>query len=173
MTLNAEQVGYEEYKLDSNYSVFSTSNYQTVAVNEYIDGNINKSSRATFNLKCLDANYSQDNDNFEFKYAPNNIFESIHYYNTNGNDDLKSIKVQERIGVEKAYFLNNVTSDVQLISGDKIMTISVPYEDAYKNGFCSFLVYMIVAIAQMGIYIMPESVQKFIYKKILRRKHGN
>lgn len=134
LTLNAEQVGYEEYKLDSNYSVFSTSNYQTVAVNEYIDGNINKSSRATFNLKCLDANYSQDNDNFEFKYAPNNIFESIHYYNTNGNDDLKSIKVQKRIGVEKAYFLNNVTSDVQLINGDKIMTISVPYEDAYKNG---------------------------------------
>lgn len=134
LTLNAGQVGYEEYKLDSNYSVFSTSNYQTVAVNEYIGGKLNKASRATFNLKCLDANYSQDNDNFEFKYAPNNIFESIHYYNTNGNDDLKSIKVQKRIGVEKAYFLNNVTSDVQLINGDKIMTISVPYEDAYKNG---------------------------------------
>lgn len=43
-------------------------------------------------------------------------------------------------------------------------------KEAYKNGFCSFVDYMVVAIAQMGIYIMPEAVQKFIYKKILRRK---
>lgn len=40
---------------------------------------------------------------------------------------------------------------------------------AYKIGFSSFLDYIIVAITQMGIYIMPVKFQKFVYKKILRR----
>lgn len=40
---------------------------------------------------------------------------------------------------------------------------------AFKSGFCTFYDFLIVAIAQIGIYILPTSFQKFIYSKILRR----
>lgn len=40
---------------------------------------------------------------------------------------------------------------------------------AFKSGFCTFYDFLIVAMAQIGIYILPTSFQKFIYSKILRR----
>ena len=40
---------------------------------------------------------------------------------------------------------------------------------AFKSGFCTFYDFLIVSIAQIGIYILPTSFQKFIYSKILRR----
>ena len=40
---------------------------------------------------------------------------------------------------------------------------------AFKSGFCTFYDFLIVAMAQTGIYILPTSFQKFIYSKILRR----
>ena len=40
---------------------------------------------------------------------------------------------------------------------------------AWKSGYCSFIDFVLVAIAQFGIYIMPEKFQKLIYTKILRR----
>lgn len=41
--------------------------------------------------------------------------------------------------------------------------------NAFKAGFCTFYDFIIVAMAQIGIYILPTSFQKFIYSKILRR----
>lgn len=40
---------------------------------------------------------------------------------------------------------------------------------AWMNGYCSFIDYIFVAFAQLGIYILPESFQKFVYKKLLRK----
>lgn len=41
--------------------------------------------------------------------------------------------------------------------------------NSYKKGFNSFFDFVIVAIIQLGIYIMPSIFQKFIYKNILRK----
>lgn len=40
---------------------------------------------------------------------------------------------------------------------------------AWKSGYSSFGDYAFVAIAQMGIYILPESFQRFFYTRILRK----
>lgn len=40
---------------------------------------------------------------------------------------------------------------------------------AWKSGYCSFLDYLFVTCAQLGIYILPEGFQKFVYSKILRK----
>ena len=45
--------------------------------------------------------------------------------------------------------------------------IEIRYK-ALKSRFNSFGDFLMVFIAQMGMYIMPESVKKFVYKKILR-----
>ncbi len=161
--LNSNQTGYEEYNFGASDSVFSSSNYSTITVDEYIGSTLNRSSRATFNLKYLKANYSEDNDNFSFKYAPNNIFESIHYYNETVNSELKSVKGQKRIGVEKAYYLNNVTSKLELINGDKIVTISVPYEEKFAKGL------YVEAVCGTGLYIDPETQQT---KIPMKRENG-
>ena len=42
-------------------------------------------------------------------------------------------------------------------------------QKAWKQGFCSFWDYLIVAVAQLGIYIMPVGFQRFVYTKILRK----
>lgn len=42
-------------------------------------------------------------------------------------------------------------------------------KQAWKKGFCSFSDFVIVAVAQLVIYIMPLGFQKFVYTKILRR----
>lgn len=42
---------------------------------------------------------------------------------------------------------------------------------AFQSGFCSLGDYLIVAFAQIGIYILPVKFQKFIYAKVLRRSH--
>lgn len=41
--------------------------------------------------------------------------------------------------------------------------------EAFKSGFCSIADFLIVAIGQMAIFILPISFQKFIYTKMLRR----
>lgn len=41
---------------------------------------------------------------------------------------------------------------------------------AWKSGYSSFWDYAFVAVAQTGIYILPEGFQKFVYTKILRKK---
>ena len=40
---------------------------------------------------------------------------------------------------------------------------------AWKSGYCSFVDYMFVACAQLGIYVLPEGFQKFVYTKLLRK----
>lgn len=40
---------------------------------------------------------------------------------------------------------------------------------AWKTGYCSFLDFIFVTCAQLGIYILPEKFQKFVYTKILRK----
>ena len=42
-------------------------------------------------------------------------------------------------------------------------------KNAWKIGYCSFIDFIIVACVQLGIYILPEKFQKFIYTKILRK----
>lgn len=42
-------------------------------------------------------------------------------------------------------------------------------KNAWKSGYCSFVDYMFVACAQLGIYILPEIFQKFVYTKLLRK----
>lgn len=41
--------------------------------------------------------------------------------------------------------------------------------NGYKIGFSSFIDFLIVACAQLAMFIMPTGLQKFLYKKILRR----
>lgn len=40
---------------------------------------------------------------------------------------------------------------------------------AWKIGYCSFADYMFVACAQLGIYVLPEGFQKYVYTKLLRK----
>ena len=46
--------------------------------------------------------------------------------------------------------------------------IEIRYK-AWKSGFNSFGDFLTVAIAQLGMYILPIGFQKFLYQKILRR----
>lgn len=46
--------------------------------------------------------------------------------------------------------------------------IKIRYK-AWKTGFNSFGEFLMVAVAQLGICILPAEFQKFLYKKILRR----
>lgn len=46
--------------------------------------------------------------------------------------------------------------------------IEIRYK-AWKSGFNSFGEFLIVAVAQIGMYILPVGFQKFLYQKILRR----
>ncbi len=46
--------------------------------------------------------------------------------------------------------------------------IEIRYK-AWKSGFNSFGEFLIVAAAQLGMYILPVGFQKFLYQKILRR----
>ena len=46
--------------------------------------------------------------------------------------------------------------------------IEIRYK-AWKSGFNSFVEFLMVAIAQLGMYILPVGFQKFLYQKILRR----
>lgn len=43
---------------------------------------------------------------------------------------------------------------------------------AYKSGFGSFWDYAFVSVAQLGVFILPAAVQKFVYTKLLRKSHG-
>lgn len=40
---------------------------------------------------------------------------------------------------------------------------------AYKQGFNTFGEFIEVAVAQLGVYLLPVKFQKFLYKKVLRR----
>ncbi len=40
--------------------------------------------------------------------------------------------------------------------------------NAYRIHYCSFMDFLVVAIAQLGMFILPESFQKFIYGKLRR-----
>jgi len=42
-------------------------------------------------------------------------------------------------------------------------------KNAWKTGFCSFGDFLFVACVQLGIFLLPEFIQKFIYRKFLRR----
>ena len=46
--------------------------------------------------------------------------------------------------------------------------IEIRYK-AWKSGFNSFREFLMVAVAQLGMYILPVGFQKFLYQKILRR----
>ena len=46
--------------------------------------------------------------------------------------------------------------------------IEIRYK-AWKSGFNSFGEFLMVSMAQLGIYILPVGFQKFLYQKILRR----
>ncbi|HBI63489.1 MAG TPA: glycosyl transferase [Lachnospiraceae bacterium] len=40
---------------------------------------------------------------------------------------------------------------------------------AFRSGFCSFIDFLEIAVAQIAIFTMPVKFQKFIYKNLLRR----
>lgn len=46
--------------------------------------------------------------------------------------------------------------------------IEIRYK-AWKSGFNSFGEFLMVAVSQLGVYILPTGFQKFLYKRILRR----
>ena len=46
--------------------------------------------------------------------------------------------------------------------------IEIRYK-AWRNGFNSFFDFLMVLVAQLGMYILPVGFQKFLYQKILRR----
>lgn len=41
--------------------------------------------------------------------------------------------------------------------------------NAWKKGFNTFREFLMVAVAQLGVYLFPTKFQKFIYKRVLRR----
>lgn len=41
--------------------------------------------------------------------------------------------------------------------------------NGYKCGFNSFMDFLMVSVMQLGVYIMPERFQKFVYKRVLRK----
>ena len=46
--------------------------------------------------------------------------------------------------------------------------IKIRYK-SWQSGFNSFSEFFMVAIAQLGVYILPVSFQQFLYKHLLRR----
>lgn len=46
--------------------------------------------------------------------------------------------------------------------------IEIRYK-AWKSGFNSFCEFLMVAMAQLGVYLLPAGFQKFLYQKVLRR----
>jgi glycosyltransferase involved in cell wall biosynthesis len=42
-------------------------------------------------------------------------------------------------------------------------------KNAWKKGYCSFVDFMFVACAQLGIFLLPEGFQIFVYTKLLRK----
>lgn len=44
---------------------------------------------------------------------------------------------------------------------------------AWKIGFSSFWDYAFVSVVQLGLFILPTWVQKFVYTKLLRKSHGS
>ena len=45
-------------------------------------------------------------------------------------------------------------------------------KNAYKIGFSSLWDYWVVSSAQLAMFILPVTVQKFVYTKLLRKHHG-
>lgn len=122
-------VRYEEYILEDNLGTIRIPNYPTIKVYELINGEINNSVESSFELANLNASYSKDNYAFEIKYAPSYTYESTHYY-TDSSEELIDVTTLTQISVEKAYFLNQVTSSTLEVSGEKVKTITVP-DDNY------------------------------------------
>ena len=121
-------VNYEEYILQDNLGTIRIPNYPTVKVYESINGEVNDSVEASFELSNLNASYSKDNYVFEIKFAPSYTYESIHYY-TDSSNELIDVTTLTQISVEKAYFLNQVESSSLEVSGEKVRTISVADDD--------------------------------------------
>lgn len=48
------------------------------------------------------------------------------------------------------------------------LLISIRYE-ALKQNYCSVIDFCVVALSQMGIYILPATIQKYVYRKFLRK----
>lgn len=127
-------VTYEEYILPDTINSVNTlntiriANYPEISVDEYINGEINTKVISTFELANLNASYSRDNNTFEIKYAPSYTYESTHYY-TDSSNELVDVTTLTQISVEKAYFLNKVTSSTLSVTGEKVLTVTVPNDD--------------------------------------------
>lgn len=48
------------------------------------------------------------------------------------------------------------------------LMIAIRYE-ALKQDYCSIIDFFVVAISQMGIFILPATIQRYIYRKFLRK----
>ncbi len=48
------------------------------------------------------------------------------------------------------------------------LMIAIRYE-ALKQDYCSIIDFCVVAISQMGIFILPATIQRYIYRKFLRK----
>ena len=54
-------------------------------------------------------------------------------------------------------------------SWDNTKTLFEIRYNAWKSGFNTCSDFLLVAIAQVGIFVMPECFQRFVYHNILRR----
>ena len=133
-------VNYEEYIIKDNLGTIEINNYPSISVSEYVNESQTSNHISTFNLNKLNASYSNDNNVYEIKYAPSHVYQSKHYASDNGK--LIEEETRTQISVEKAYFLNEVTTYTYKSAGEKFLTISVPNDGTHlglyvKAGFNS------------------------------------
>ena len=147
-------VNYEEYVLNTNFGIINIPTYEDIYVNEYENDILNES--CSFRLRYLDAEYSKGNNNFEIKFAPSHVYESKHYYTSVGGD-LIDVTTQTHIGVEKAYFLNNVINSNESVNNQELQTITVP-----NPGYEYISLYMVAKNSKGESYIDPNTESEYI-----------
>lgn len=156
LTLN-EMVEYEEYYIKNNiFNIIEIDNYPLIEVKEIISNGDSTKEKidSKFNLIYLNANYTEDNHNYEIKYSPSYLYQSTHYY-SESNGKLNDIDTITQLSVEKAYFLNTVTEKERTIYGEEQLTINV--ED---NNYLSLYV---KGIYDDGtVYLNPSNNSEYI-----------
>ena len=75
----------------------------------------------------------------------------------------------ENIGEALLFFRSNDDLAKRRKSWENTKSYIDTIKKFWKMGYASFLDYMMIAIAQTGMYIMPVKMQRWVYKKFLRK----
>ncbi|MBE6132015.1 MAG: hypothetical protein E7180_01300 [Erysipelotrichaceae bacterium] len=151
LVLNTD-VRHEEYVIDNTFGIININTLDDIYVNEYVNESLNDTN--SFRLKYLDADYSSNNCNYQVKFAPSLVFESTHYYTSNSGE-LLNVNTQTQIGVEKAYFLNQVTNQIEEVNNQEKQIITIE-DDDYLS------LYVVASNSNGDKYIDPNTESEYI-----------